>query len=62
MTPTRELAFQIAEQFKALGSHIGLRQAVIVGGMDGMAQSLALSKRPHVVIATPGVTSKHTLY
>lgn len=33
LTPTRELAFQIAEQFKVLGEKIRLRQSVIVGGM-----------------------------
>lgn len=29
----RELAFQIAEQFRALGDGIGLKQVVVVGGM-----------------------------
>jgi len=38
MTPTRELAFQIAEQTDALGSIIGVQCAVIVGGIDMMAQ------------------------
>ncbi|KAJ3372863.1 hypothetical protein GGF31_001400 [Allomyces arbusculus] len=33
LTPTRELAFQIAEQFRALGTGINLREAVVVGGM-----------------------------
>lgn len=54
MTPTRELAFQLAEQFKALGSCLNLKCAVIVGGMDMITQSQTLMKRPHVVIATPG--------
>ena len=38
MTPTRELAFQIAEQTDALGSIIGVQCAVIVGGIDMIAQ------------------------
>ncbi|TPX71159.1 hypothetical protein SpCBS45565_g01287 [Spizellomyces sp. 'palustris'] len=59
MAPTRELAFQISEQFEALGSTIGVRCAVIVGGMDMMAQSIALSKKPHVVICTPGRLVDH---
>ncbi|KAI9224989.1 Ddx49-A-prov protein-like protein [Blastocladiella britannica] len=59
LTPTRELAFQIAEQFRALGSGINLREAVVVGGMDMMAQALALQKRPHVVIGTPGRLVDH---
>eukprot|EP00743_Colponemidia_sp_Colp-15_P005991 GILK01006439.1.p1 GENE.GILK01006439.1~~GILK01006439.1.p1 ORF type:complete len:490 (+),score=94.02 GILK01006439.1:59-1471(+) len=59
LTPTRELAFQIADQFRALGATMGLKDAVIVGGMDMMTQALALSKRPHVVIATPGRLADH---
>lgn len=38
LSPTRELAIQIAEQFEALGSGIGLKTAVLVGGIDMMAQ------------------------
>ncbi|KAM9780409.1 putative ATP-dependent RNA helicase DDX47 [Neosynchiropus ocellatus] len=59
LTPTRELAFQIAEQFEALGSSIGIKCAVIVGGIDMMSQSLVLAKKPHVVIATPGRLIDH---
>ena len=59
LTPTRELAFQIGEQFKALGDGVSLRQAVVVGGMDMMRQALELQKRPHVVIATPGRLVDH---
>lgn len=59
LAPTRELAYQISEQFEALGSGMGLRCAVIVGGMDMMSQSLALSKKPHVVVATPGRLMDH---
>ncbi|KAK2508439.1 hypothetical protein MC885_010979 [Smutsia gigantea] len=59
LTPTRELAFQISEQFEALGSSIGVQSAVIVGGIDSMSQSLALAKKPHIVIATPGRLIDH---
>ncbi|XP_065207483.1 probable ATP-dependent RNA helicase DDX47 [Planococcus citri] len=59
LTPTRELAFQISEQFEALGANIGVKCAVIVGGMDMMSQSLMLSKKPHVIIATPGRLVDH---
>uniref|UniRef100_A0A8C6E9Y6 RNA helicase n=1 Tax=Moschus moschiferus TaxID=68415 RepID=A0A8C6E9Y6_MOSMO len=59
LTPTRELAFQISEQFEALGSSIGVQCAVIVGGIDSMSQSLALAKKPHIVIATPGRLIDH---
>ncbi|GAA94058.1 uncharacterized protein L969DRAFT_15784 [Mixia osmundae IAM 14324] len=59
LAPTRELAYQISEQFQALGSTIGVRCAVIVGGMDMMTQSIALSKRPHIIVATPGRLQDH---
>lgn len=55
----RELAFQISEQFAVLGSSLNIRTAVVVGGMDMMAQALELGNRPHVVIATPGRIVDH---
>lgn len=54
VTPTRELAYQMAEQFRALGSAVRVRCSVVVGGMDLLTQAKALMERPHVVIATPG--------
>ncbi|XP_038900331.1 DEAD-box ATP-dependent RNA helicase 36 [Benincasa hispida] len=54
VTPTRELAYQLAEQFRALGSCLNLRCSVVVGGMDMLSQTQSLLKRPHIVIATPG--------
>eukprot|EP00040_Diaphanoeca_grandis_P016395 m.84602 g.84602 ORF g.84602 m.84602 type:complete len:550 (+) comp25772_c0_seq4:193-1842(+) len=59
LTPTRELAVQIGEQFTALGNPIGLRCCVIVGGLDMMKQGLELSRRPHVIVATPGRLADH---
>lgn len=59
LAPTRELAFQIGEQFDALGAGIGLTTATIVGGVDMMDQAIALAKKPHVVIATPGRIVDH---
>ncbi|KAF7977647.1 hypothetical protein HWV62_3068 [Athelia sp. TMB] len=59
LTPTRELAFQIAEQFAVLGGSLNTRTAVIVGGMDMMSQALELGNRPHVVVATPGRIVDH---
>ncbi len=54
LSPTRELAIQIAKQFEALGAIIGVRCAVIVGGIDTMTQALALAKKPHIVVGSPG--------
>ncbi|KAL0924720.1 hypothetical protein M5K25_005573 [Dendrobium thyrsiflorum] len=54
LTPTRELACQLAEQFRALGSSLQLRCTLVVGGMDMIGQARALVQRPHIVVATPG--------
>lgn len=59
LTPTRELAIQIAEQFAALGAPLGLRTCLIIGGVNMTTQSMELAKRPHVVIATPGRLRHH---
>jgi ATP-dependent RNA helicase DDX47/RRP3 len=59
LVPTRELAFQICQQFEALGSVIGVKVACITGGMDNMSQAIALSKKPHVVVASPGRLLDH---
>lgn len=60
LSPTRELAIQIAEQFEALGSGIGVRCVVLVGGEDMLQQSIVLAKkRPHVIVGTPGRLADH---
>lgn len=59
LAPTRELAYQISQQFEALGSLISVRCAVIVGGMDMVPQAIALGKKPHIVVATPGRLLDH---
>ncbi|GAB2294267.1 DEAD-box ATP-dependent RNA helicase 10 [Dionaea muscipula] len=59
LSPTRELAIQIAEQFEALGSNIHLKTAVLVGGIDMTQQQINLAKRPHIVVGTPGRLLDH---
>ncbi|KAH0556232.1 putative RNA helicase [Trichoglossum hirsutum] len=59
LTPTRELALQILEQFKAISSPQSLKPILVTGGADMREQALALSRRPHVVIATPGRLADH---
>jgi hypothetical protein len=59
LAPTRELAYQIDQTLKGLGSGIGVRSSVLVGGMDMMQQSVSLGKRPHVIVATPGRLMDH---
>ena len=59
LSPTRELAIQICEQFEALGSGIGLKSCALVGGVDMMQQAVALGKRPHVIVGSPGRVVDH---
>lgn len=59
LTPTRELAFQISEQFKVIGKTVGLKDCVIVGGMDMVTQGKILSESPHIVVSTPGRLADH---
>ncbi|KAL0580274.1 ribosomal RNA processing protein [Marasmius crinis-equi] len=59
LAPTRELAYQISNQFEALGAAMGVRCACVVGGMEMTAQAVALAKRPHIVVATPGRLNDH---
>lgn len=58
LAPTRELAVQISQTFDAFAS-IALRCTVLVGGMDMVPQTIALGKRPHVIVATPGRLLEH---
>lgn len=59
LTPTRELALQIYEQFKAISSPQSLKAILVTGGADMRAQAIALADRPHIVIATPGRLADH---
>ena len=59
LTPTRELALQILEQFKAIASPQSFKPVLIVGGTDMRTQALALADRPHIVVATPGRLADH---
>jgi len=54
LSPTRELAAQIAERAEAYGRHLGLRHAVIYGGVGQGAQEAALRRGIDVLVATPG--------
>ena len=61
LTPTRELALQIFEQVKAIAVPQSLKPILVTGGTEMRPQALALSRRPHVVIATPGRLADHIL-
>jgi ATP-dependent RNA helicase RhlE len=59
LTPTRELALQIDENFVGLGYHAGRSSACVVGGMPFINQEEALSAKTDVVVATPGRLLDH---
>jgi len=54
LTPTRELAAQIAERVSVYGRYLKLRHAVVYGGVSQHGQEIALRARPDVLVATPG--------
>ena len=72
VTPTRELAIQIGENFTAYCKHTRLRNTVIFGGVKQGAQTNALRGGVDILVATPGrlldliqqgyITLKHIEY
>lgn len=54
ITPTRELAIQIAESFTTYGKFTGIKNTVIFGGVTQGAQTDALRRGVDVLVATPG--------
>lgn len=54
LSPTRELAIQIADNIKIYSRYTDIRCAAIVGGVSQKAQERALSQGADIIIATPG--------
>lgn len=54
LSPTRELAIQIADAFTKLTSQTALRAAVVVGGLSEQTQLSAIRRGVQLIIATPG--------
>ena len=54
VTPTRELAIQIADSFTDYGKFTGIRNTVIFGGVKQGNQTNALKRGVDVLVATPG--------
>ena len=59
LSPTRELAAQIHDSIKAYGRHLGLRTALIFGGVPEGPQRRALSGGVDIIVATPGRLMDH---
>jgi ATP-dependent RNA helicase RhlE len=54
LSPTRELAAQIAESLSTYGKHLPLRHAVIFGGVSQRPQEELLRRGLDILVATPG--------
>jgi ATP-dependent RNA helicase RhlE len=54
LTPTRELAAQVAESIKTYGKHVPYTSTVIFGGVGINPQLATIRKGVDIVIATPG--------
>jgi ATP-dependent RNA helicase RhlE len=59
LTPTRELADQVAQNVKAYARHTQLRSTVVFGGIDIKPQADVLRRGVEVLIATPGRLLDH---
>jgi ATP-dependent RNA helicase RhlE len=54
IAPTRELAIQISESFRAYGKYLGLKTLVIYGGVSQHPQAKDLAGGIDILVATPG--------
>ncbi len=59
LTPTRELADQVAANVHAYAKHTPLRSAVVFGGVDMNPQMAELRRGVEILIATPGRLLDH---
>jgi ATP-dependent RNA helicase RhlE len=59
LSPTRELATQIAQSFKTYGRHTNLSVALMYGGVPHRPQVSAVSRGVDVLVATPGRLIQH---
>ncbi len=59
LSPTRELASQIADSFRTYGKHLGLSVTTVFGGVPAGPQRRALSGGVDVLVATPGRLLDH---
>ena len=54
LTPTRELASQVAQSFRTYGAGLRLSTAVVFGGVSQRPQVEALKRGVDILVATPG--------
>ena len=59
LTPTRELAAQVAESVQTYGRHLPLKSTVVFGGVSINPQKMKLIKGVDILVATPGRLLDH---
>ena len=59
LTPTRELAIQVSEEFNSINKYLKLQMALLIGGVSFVEQDNKLSKGVDVIVATPGRLLDH---
>ena len=59
LSPTRELASQIIESFRAYGRNAGLRSTLIFGGVPNGREAKAMAGGVDILVATPGRLLDH---
>src|SRR3989338_6801047 len=59
LVPTRELALQVEETLRQIGTSVGLKTAVVIGGASMHKQIQELRRNPHIIVATPGRLADH---
>ena len=59
LSPTRELAIQVAEELNKMATYTDIHALPIYGGQDIGRQFRALRKNPQIIVATPGRLMDH---
>ena len=54
LTPTRELAIQVAQALRTFGEDAGVRVVAVFGGQPIREQTEQLKRHPHIAVGTPG--------
>ncbi|HSW35679.1 MAG TPA: DEAD/DEAH box helicase [Candidatus Limnocylindrales bacterium] len=59
LTPTRELAIQVAEELNTIGQYKGIKALPVYGGQDINRQIRSLKNKPQIIVGTPGRLMDH---
>ena len=59
ITPTRELCLQVGKELEKLGAILGFNTGIFYGGHELINDRQSLTKKLHVIVATPGRLIQH---